>query len=210
MMTQFGVKDTFLDHFRDKVLSFTSKLPRGTAREDKQKAVDKYVKEEVAEEIYSPVWRIKGAFTLINCSAYLPAIPGFDPHRDTPVEILHVILLGFVKYYWRDAMTRLSDEQKKILTYRLSSLDVSALRISPLAGETLVKYARSLTGRDFRIIAQVAPFVLYDLFPKHIFDAWLGLSALVPLVWQPVIEDLDSYLVRCFTIVKQSHLLKYR
>ncbi|KAE9385484.1 hypothetical protein BT96DRAFT_949810 [Gymnopus androsaceus JB14] len=96
MMTQFGVKDTFLDHFRDKVLSFISKLPRGTAREEKQRETDKYVKEELPDDVYSPVWRIKG----------------FDPHRDTPVEILHVILLGFVKYYWRDAMTRLSDEQK--------------------------------------------------------------------------------------------------
>lgn len=202
MMTQSGVKDTFLDHFRDKVLSFTSKLPKGTSRDNKQKATDKYIKEEIPEDIYSPVWRIKGVFKLIDCSTYSPAISGFDPHRDTPVEILHVILLGFVKYYWRDAMTRLSDDQKKVLTYRLSSLDVSGLGISLLAGETLVKYARSLTGRDFRIIAQVAPFVLYDLFPKHIFDARLGLSALVPLVWQPVIEDLGSYLV-CFVMVEE-------
>ncbi|KAE9398389.1 hypothetical protein BT96DRAFT_957615 [Gymnopus androsaceus JB14] len=171
MMTQFGVKDTFLDHFRDKVLSFISKLPRGTACEDKQRETDKYVKEELPDDVYS-----------------------FDPHRDTPIEILHVILLGFVKYYWCDAMTQLSDEQKNVLTHRLSSLDVSALGLSPLAGETLVKYARSLTGRDFRVIAQVAPFVLYDLFPKHIYDAWLALSALVPLVWQPAIEDLKSYL----------------
>ncbi|KAJ3855281.1 hypothetical protein EV368DRAFT_34946, partial [Lentinula lateritia] len=66
--------------------------------------------------------------------------------------------------------------------------------LAPLAGETLVKYARSLTGRDFRAIAQVAPFVLYDLVPKECFEAWLSLSALIPLVWQPVINHLDEYL----------------
>ncbi|KAH7879373.1 hypothetical protein F5879DRAFT_771436, partial [Lentinula edodes] len=120
---------------------------------------------------------------------------GLDPHRDTPVEILHVILLGYLKYFWRDAISRLSEPKKEILVNHLCSIDVSSMGLSQLAGETLVKYARSLTGRDFRAIAQVAPFVLYDLVPKECYDAWLSLSALVPLVWQPVIQDLDSYLV---------------
>lgn len=110
---------------------------------------------------------------------------------------MHVILLGYLKYFWRDAISRLSEPKKEILVNHLCSIDVSSMGLSQLAGETLVKYARSLTGRDFRAIAQVAPFVLYDLVPKECYDAWLSLSALVPLVWQPVIQDLDSYLVSC-------------
>ncbi|KAJ3966306.1 hypothetical protein EV361DRAFT_809262 [Lentinula raphanica] len=178
MVTQSGTKDTFLEHFRQKVFSFISKLPPGTTRQEKQQKVDDYVLKELPQNIYSPVWRIKG----------------LDPHRDTPVEILHVVLLGFVKYYWRDALTRLSDADKTKLTHRLSSLDVSALGISALSGETYVKYGRSLTGASFRVIAQVAPFVLYDLLPKPCYESWLALSALIPLVWQPVIEDLETYL----------------
>ncbi|KAJ3727642.1 hypothetical protein C8R42DRAFT_755301 [Lentinula raphanica] len=178
LITASGTKDTFLEHFREKVLTFIAKLPKGLSREEKQIKVDHYVRDAMPANIYSPVWRIKD----------------FDPHRDTPVEILHVILLGFVKYYWRDAISRLSDEQKKVLTHRLSSLDVSGLGFSPLKGETLVQFAGSLTGSNFRAIAQVAPFVLYDLVPKPCFEAWLALSALIPLVWQPVITNIDEYL----------------
>ncbi|KAJ3916301.1 hypothetical protein F5877DRAFT_91854 [Lentinula edodes] len=180
IVTQTGVKDTFLERFNQQIVSFVAKIPGNTSASQKQRLVDNFVAENIPSEpnVFSPVWRIKG----------------LDPHRDTPVEILHVILLGFVKYYWRDAIARLSDPQKEILTNRLASVDVSSMGLAPLAGETLVKYARSLTGRDFCAIAQVAPFVLYDLVPKECFEAWLLLSALIPLVWQPVINHLDEYL----------------
>lgn len=79
-------------------------------------------------------------------------------------------------------------------------MDVSGLNISPIAGETLVNYAGSLTGRDFRVIAQVAPFVIYDLVEDNILDAWVSLSKLVPMIWQPVIDDIDEY------TVSESHL----
>ena len=111
------------------------------------------------------------------------------------MEILHVVLLGVVKYFWRDAVTRVPKKKRELLKTRLSSLDVSGLGIAPLSGETLVTYAGSLTGRDFRIISQVAPFVLYDLVPSTCYQAWLALCALVPLIWQPEINDLEPYLV---------------
>lgn len=125
---------------------------------------------------------------------------GLDAHADTPVEILHVVLLGFIKYFWRDAIkNQLNDNPNKKLKLatRLSSLDVSGLGITPLAGKTLVQYAGSLVGRDFRVIAQVAPFVLYDMTKDPgCYETWVALSKLVPLIWQPEIEDIDQYTVR--------------
>ena len=80
---------------------------------------------------------------------------------------------------------------------RLSSFGTSGLNIPPLAGHTLVQYAGSLTGRDFRAIAQSAPFVLHDLgLPDEHLQAWAALSALVSLVWQPEVADISKYLVR--------------
>lgn len=55
----------------------------------------------------------------------------------------------------------------------------------------------SLTGRDFRVVAQVAPFVLYDLVPPECYKAWLALSHLIPIVWQPSIRNVGEHLVSC-------------
>ncbi|KAJ7787528.1 hypothetical protein B0H14DRAFT_2629249 [Mycena olivaceomarginata] len=118
---------------------------------------------------------------------------GLNPCQDTPVEILHVLLLGFVKYLWRDWIQQLKGKDKKeLLATRLSSFNVSGLGISPLAGKTLVQYSGSLTGWDFRAIAQVTPFVLYNLVSRDCFETWQALSKIIPLIWQPEINDIES------------------
>ncbi|KIJ57791.1 hypothetical protein HYDPIDRAFT_103839, partial [Hydnomerulius pinastri MD-312] len=174
--TETGLKDTFMEFFVDRIFSRLKGL-RGSARVNARRQMGEN-NDIRPEDVMSPVWRIKG----------------LDPHKDTPVEILHVILLGFVKYFWRDVISRLNDTQKSCLVTRLNSFQVSGLAVSPLAGQTLVQYAGSLTGRDFRVISQVAPFILYDLVPKECYESWLSLSALVPLVWQPGTDHLDVHL----------------
>ena len=124
--------------------------------------------------------------------------PGINPHADTPVEILHTVLLGFVKYFWRDVVQNQigkKAEKKHLLEVRLSSVNTSGLGIGKISGSTLVQYAGSLTGQDFRIIIQVASFVLHDLVSPSCYRAWVSLSNLVPIVWQPQIPDIDKYLV---------------
>ena len=92
---------------------------------------------------------------------------------------------------------------KKIFLFNafLASIpfNTSGLNFSPLNGKTLVQYAGSLTGHDFRAISQVAPFVIYDLVPPECYDAWVALSKLIPLIWLPFIEDINEHIVSSFS-----------
>ncbi|EIW60460.1 uncharacterized protein TRAVEDRAFT_120336, partial [Trametes versicolor FP-101664 SS1] len=180
--TRTGIRDTYQSFFTERLFSLTT--ARGKSRDERMGEVAEYLRTVpwVEESARSPVWRIHD----------------FDPHTDTPVEILHVILLGFVKYLWRDTVSRLKDPAKQTLVARLSSFDVSGLGLAPLLGTTLVTYAKSLVGRDFRAVAQVAPFVLHDLpgIPDELQRVWVALAQLVPLVWQPTIMDFPSHKVR--------------
>ncbi|KAJ6616937.1 hypothetical protein B0H10DRAFT_1798409, partial [Mycena sp. CBHHK59/15] len=167
--TNSGIKDMYQGAFLERIFALSTK--RGRSKPQKQ----------------ADISTLRRTFP--------PDITNFDPHQDTPVEILHVILLGFVKYFWRDAVARLKKkEEKEMLIARLSSFNVSGLGISPLSGHTLVNYSGSLTGRDFRAIAQAAPFVLQGLLPEEKIHAWAALSAVVTLVWQPHIKNLENYI----------------
>ncbi|KAI0355311.1 hypothetical protein OH77DRAFT_1424796, partial [Trametes cingulata] len=175
--TASGIKDTFQQVHLEKLFA-ACKNVRG--HDAKQAALDAAI-QELPTQIINPVWRIKE----------------LDAHQDTPVEVLHVVLLGFVKYLWRDVVhgqLKNNDVKKELLITRLSSLDVSGLGLSPLAGRTLVQYAGSLTGRDFRAIAQAAPFVLYDMVSSDCYETWIALSKLVPLIWQPEIGAVEPHL----------------
>ncbi|KAH8921490.1 hypothetical protein BT69DRAFT_1221416, partial [Atractiella rhizophila] len=116
-----------------------------------------------------------------------------DCHQDTPFEILHGILLGFVKYFWRERINGLSKGQKTLVAERLSAANPNGLRCSSPRGETLVQYAQSLVGTDFHIIAQLAIFALHDLVSQLQLDAWVALGRLCRLVWRPSISDIGQY-----------------
>ncbi|KAJ3884626.1 hypothetical protein GG344DRAFT_60313, partial [Lentinula edodes] len=173
MRTASGVKDTYQMFFINRLLK----------RHHRSNLEPLATSQNSINSPMSPVWRIH---------------VGLDPHSDTPVEILHVVLLGFVKYLWRDVIDnqlKKNVEKKKELATRLSSLDITGLGIdSKLAGDTLVNHYGSLTGSDFRKICQVAPFVLKGLVNNECYQTWLSLSKLIPLIWQPEIKSLDSYI----------------
>ena len=124
------------------------------------------------------------------------------------MEILHTVLLGFVKYFWRDVVqNQITNRTRDLLQARLSSFDVTGLGCSKLSGSTLVNNAGSLTGCDFRVIAQAAPFVLSGIVSPPCYDTRIALSNLMLLIWQPQIPDIDSYVVcNCFLGTLSRHV----
>ncbi|KAL1714991.1 hypothetical protein EV715DRAFT_208510 [Schizophyllum commune] len=184
--TETGVKDKYFQHFADELASACARIKEkrqeDPAYQGTQYLIDemKRLRSEMPEDIFSPVLRLDE----------------FDPATDTPVEILHVVLLGFVKYFWRDAVSRQSDRGKEILIARINSFDTNGLNVARGRGATLVYYAGSLTGRDFRLVVQMAPSILPGLVPDVVYDAWLSLCRLCPLLYQHEISDVSAYVVR--------------
>ncbi|KAJ7686893.1 hypothetical protein B0H14DRAFT_2307407, partial [Mycena olivaceomarginata] len=192
MATESGSKDKYFQHFLDKLQAAASKLrdeqkERGTG--PSEAGVSK------AEEVKKLLHRLRSEMP-DNLFSPVLSILDFDANSDTPVEILHVVLLGVVKYWWRDAVSRQTSKGKEELKARLSSVDVAGLNTPPIRGHTYVQYAGSLVGRDFRVVLQVALVVLHGLIPDVHYQGWVALCNLAPLMFQPVIEHLPTYLKR--------------
>ncbi|KAF9056866.1 hypothetical protein BDP27DRAFT_1242040 [Rhodocollybia butyracea] len=154
MKTESGIKDTYQGEFIERIQTLAKK--KGISKSQKERAIAELMR-SFPRDTTSPVWRIKGKkYVFTSLFKILTVLLGLDPHQDTPVEILHVILLGVVKYYWRDAVER-TKKDHNVLIGRLSSFNTWGMDLSPLQGKTLVTYAGSLTGRDFRAVAQAAP-----------------------------------------------------
>ena len=125
------------------------------------------------------------------------SLPGVNIHQDTPTEILHTILLGVVKYFWGQTVWIL-EKSKAFSSFqiRLASVDTSGLNIPEISADYICAYKGSLIGKHFKSLAQLMPFLIYDLVPRKVLDAWTIIGELVVMIWHTQIEDLEDYLVR--------------
>ncbi|KAH9813910.1 hypothetical protein DFH28DRAFT_1169954, partial [Melampsora americana] len=128
-------------------------------------------------------------------------LEGFDGQLDTPVEILHVVLLGVVKYLFRDAMDNLPEAALPSVMARWKSFNPKGLNIPPIQPKTLTQFYHSLVGKDFRTILQTVPFVLFPHFSEARRKLWTVLSHLGSFLFQARITDMKSYLENLKTLV---------
>ncbi|KAI7939992.1 hypothetical protein MJO28_013644 [Puccinia striiformis f. sp. tritici] len=128
-------------------------------------------------------------------------LKGFDGVLDTPVEILHVVLLGVVKYLARDLINGIHEKEKWKAIGRLESFSCTSLNIDSLKPKYLVQHVKSLIGRDFKILLQAAPFALIEFMDPEQKKVWLSLCRLTPLIFQTKIKDMEE----CLSAL-QSHI----
>ncbi|THV06317.1 hypothetical protein K435DRAFT_645468 [Dendrothele bispora CBS 962.96] len=121
-------------------------------------------------------------------------IAGLDPTQDTPVEILHTILLGIMKYVWFMFHSKLSDEQQKLFVTRLQSTDTDGLTIPPLRASYMMQYRNGLIGKHFKSLMQTMVFHVHDLTTPAEFQVVKTVGELGAMLWVPEIDNMDQYL----------------
>jgi hypothetical protein len=126
---------------------------------------------------------------------------GLDPSQDTPVEILHTILLGIIKYLWHNLHTSWNEAQQNLFIIRLQSTDIDGLSIPPIRASYMMQYRNGLIGKHFKTLIQTMVFHLHDMVNPDQFTLTKAIGSLGAVLWIPEIEDMDGYLV-CFWIFK--------
>ena len=98
----------------------------------------------------------------------------FILYSKTPIEILHTILLGPVKYLLSATIQSLSRQKKDQLHANILSTDMSAFPAN-IRGNITRNYG-SYVGRDFKLWTQLAVFILQGIVSEEILLVWELLS----------------------------------
>ncbi|KAJ7165182.1 hypothetical protein C8R46DRAFT_859502, partial [Mycena filopes] len=123
-------------------------------------------------------------------------LKGLDPHKDSPLELLHTYLLGVDKYLWHDTSNAKAwDAQKcELFATRLQSSSIDGLTLPPIRARYLVKYRNSLIGKHFKALQQLAVFHLDDtLCSSLVLDLWKAVGELGAMLWYSEIRDMGQY-----------------
>ncbi|KIK77534.1 hypothetical protein PAXRUDRAFT_17432 [Paxillus rubicundulus Ve08.2h10] len=147
--------------------------------------------DQVCTQLESELNALLGSLSINDHINPLLGMPGVNIHQDTPTEILHTILLGVVKYFWGQTAYIL-DKAHSLHMFQtcLESIDKDGLNYPMLGADYIVRYKGSLIGKHFKSLAQVMPYLIYDLVPRMVLNGWIAIGRLVVLLWHTLIEDM--------------------
>ncbi|KAI0696351.1 hypothetical protein BC835DRAFT_1405975 [Cytidiella melzeri] len=173
-----GIRDAGLQAIIDTVVDWGKQLRKP------QDGEQKLLEAKLTARLEAEFEKLLNGHSLDNHINPLLGMPGVNIHLDTLTEILHTILLGIVKYFWGQTVFIL--EKSKLLSVLQSWMDP----------DYMCRYRGSLIGKHFKSLAQVMPFLVYDLVPQIVVDGWNVIGELVVLLWHTTIEDCKKYLVK--------------
>jgi hypothetical protein len=153
-------------------------------------------KQEVRQTLEREFEEMLGGLSVEDHINPLLSMTGLNIHQDMPTEILHTILLGVVKYFWGQTIWIL-DKAHLVKTFqaRLDNINKDGLNSPTLGTEYICWYSGSLIGKHFKSLAQLMPFLIYDLVPSAVLNGWTVIGQLVVLLWHTRIDDVEEYLV---------------
>ncbi|KAF4584014.1 hypothetical protein EYR40_002512 [Pleurotus pulmonarius] len=180
MQTATGTKDKIAQYWIDILLT--------KSREMKSHSPGR-LPEDIATELQA--WLAEQPGEKMNP---LLNVAGLDPTQDTPVEILHTILLGSIKYVWYNLHTSWTDSQRNLFVIRLQSTDLGGMHVPPIQAAYLMQYRNNLIGKHFKTLMQTLVFHMHDLVTPEQFALVNAVGALGALLWVHEIDDMDLYL----------------
>lgn len=128
--------------------------------------------------------------------AGLISLADLDPSQDTPVEILHTILLGIVKYLWHNIHTSWSVADRDLFVIRLQSTDIDGLSVPPIRAAYMMQYRNGLIGKHFKTLMQTMVFHVHGIVSPEQFLLIKAMGSLGALLWVPEIGNMEEYIVR--------------
>ncbi|KAH9920950.1 uncharacterized protein B0H18DRAFT_1213221 [Fomitopsis serialis] len=158
--TETGVKDTYTQYFIEKII-------------DEARTLRDMQPEMTLDEVQQFLWAKHEPNMKEMLSPFL-TLEGFDPSQDTPIELLHTILLGLVKYAWHPTHTKWNTKQKQTYALRLQATNRDGLSVHPIRANYVMQYANSLIGRQLKTIIQTAVFHVHDLISETNLEQYLA------------------------------------
>ena len=205
LQTATGVKDKTAQHWIDLLISEARSMLAdnpGSTRSDNAEKLLTWLDEQPGDKV-NPLLFLDGECCITDWesshnSECTHCEIGLDPNRDTPVEILHTILLGIVKYIWYYLHSTWSEAQLDLFTLRLQSTNVDGLSIPPIRASYMVQYRGNLIGKHFKTLMQTLAFHVYDLTTPEQFGAVKAIGLLGSALWVHEIDDMQEYTVNHF------------
>jgi hypothetical protein len=136
LKTVTGMKDKITQHWIEMLLERARQLKTsqpGILTDEIATELAKWFKEQLGDKINPLLLFESNVPQLFAIEAEIQLLLlGLDPTQDTPVEILHTILLGIVKYLWHNLHTSWSEAQQNLFDIHLQSSNIDRLTVPPI------------------------------------------------------------------------------